>query len=412
MSAHLARARLLLAQSRPADAERETMLALATQPQDPDALALLALSRLEQNKRVEALAAAREAVGLAPDNAHLHYIHALVLHRSERDPEARPEAQEALRLDPGDPDIFVLLASIELAQRNWPAALAAAEQALALDPEHVNAANLRSMALVRLGRKSEAMATVDHALHRAPENAFSHANQGWNCLHRNDPKRAQDHFREALRLEPDLEYAREGMLEALKARNPVYRGMLAYFLWMGRLGARYQWALIVGLYFGGQVLVDLARSSSPYRWLWWLLLGLFCGFVYLTWTAQPMFNFLLRFNRFGRHVLSRDQRVATNWFGPFFIAALAAVAWFVATDSLVALCTAYFLAILSIGVAATFMRRGRSRTILASATGLLALVAIAAMIPGANGEVPNAFASLFVYGFIGFQLLANGLATR
>ena len=88
---------------------------------------------------------------------------ALLLTWTER---RRPEAQEALRLDPGDPDIFVLLASIELAQRNWPAALAAAEQALALDPEHVNAANLRSMALVRLGRKSEAMATVDHALHR------------------------------------------------------------------------------------------------------------------------------------------------------------------------------------------------------------------------------------------------------
>ena len=65
MSAHLARAQLLMAQSRPADAERELMLALASRPDDPAALALLALSRSEQRKGPEALAAAESAIGLA-----------------------------------------------------------------------------------------------------------------------------------------------------------------------------------------------------------------------------------------------------------------------------------------------------------------------------------------------------------
>jgi predicted Zn-dependent protease len=84
MSVHLDRARLLLAQSRPADAERETMLALAQQPDSPQALALLALSRIEQDKRKEALEAAREAVGLAPDQPFLHYVHAHVLRNADR----------------------------------------------------------------------------------------------------------------------------------------------------------------------------------------------------------------------------------------------------------------------------------------------------------------------------------------
>src|SRR4051812_17815261 len=252
MRALPARARRLLAQSRPADAERETLLALASEPDDPSALALLALSRTDQGKHDEALTAARGALGLAPDEAYFHYVHGFVLHRVDRDAEALEAAREALRLAPDEADYFSLVAAIELARRNWSLALEAAEQALALNPEHVNAANLRAMALVRLGRKEEATATVDHALHRAPENAFSHANQGWNCLHRNDPRRAQDHFREALRLDPGLDYAREGMLEALKARNPIYRGMLAYFLWIGSLSGKYQWAFIIGIFFGGR----------------------------------------------------------------------------------------------------------------------------------------------------------------
>jgi tetratricopeptide (TPR) repeat protein len=241
MSAHLDRARLLLAQSRPADAERESMLALAAQPDDPEALAFLALSQIEQGRGEEALEAARDAVGLAPQEAFLHYVHAHVLRNMDRIDDAFRSAQEAIRLDPADADCFALLSSIELSRNRWPAALEAAEQALALNAEHVGAANLRAMALVRLGRKAEAMESVDYALDRAPEDAFSHANQGWNYLHQNRPHQAQEHFREALRLEPNLDYAREGRLEALKARNPIYRIMLAYFLWLGRQSMRFQW---------------------------------------------------------------------------------------------------------------------------------------------------------------------------
>jgi tetratricopeptide (TPR) repeat protein len=181
--------------------------------------------------------------------------------------DAYRAVQEALRLDPADADSFALLSSIELARNRWLAALEAAEQALALNAEHVGAANLRAMALVRLGRKAEAMESVDYALGRAPDNAFSHANQGWNRLHQNDPLKAQEHFREALRLDPNLDYAREGMLEALKARNPVYRIMLAYFLWLGRQSSRFQWAFIIGIFFGGRVARSLSISQPALNWL-------------------------------------------------------------------------------------------------------------------------------------------------
>jgi tetratricopeptide (TPR) repeat protein len=413
MSAHLTRARLLLAQSRPADAERETLLALAAQPDDPSALALLALSRTDQQKNDGALTAARTAIGLAPDDAYLHYVHAFVLHRLDRDTEAHAAAQEALRLDPEEAENFSLLASIELARRNWPAALASAEQALALNPEHVNAANLRAMALVRLGRKEEATATVDHALHRAPDNAFSHANQGWNCLHRNDPRRAQDHFREALRLDPNLDYAREGMLEALKARNPIYRGMLAYFLWIGALSEKLQWAFILGLYFGGRIIGRLATEQPQLGWVLWPLLVLFYAFVYLSWTSMPMFNLLLRLDRFGRHILTRDQRIATNWFGPFFLAALGTTLWWLFSKSALAALLAIYFAILSVCIAATFVRSRRPRLILGVTTGALAATGVGALgLLAMGSKAGGTLISVFIFGFLGFQILANVVRER
>ncbi len=402
MSAHLERANLLLQQSRPADAEREAMLALSLQPADPGALAVLALARAYQKNYPGALAAATEAVGLAPEYPYFHYVHAFVLHHADKPREAFVAVQEALRLDPHDASLFSLLASIELARSRWKEALEAAEQALAIDAEHVEAANLRAMALVRLGRKEEAMETVDFALRRAPENAMSHANQGWNCLHRNDPKAAQEHFREALRLDPELTYARDGLLEALKARNPIYRGMLAYFMWIGRQSTKFQWVFVIGTL----LLFRLIRSLPNVHPAFWVLVGLCYLFIYLSWTAVPMFNLLLRLDRFGRYVLTADQRMASNWFG---LVLLGSIGCFVA-----ALCgvggwtfiAAIMLLALTICVSVTFLRTGAHRLVLGAATlGLAAIGAYACHLFQLRDEANFAmYLGYFFNGFLIFQI--------
>lgn len=43
----------------------------------------------------------------------------------------------------------------------------------------------------------------------------------------------------------------------------------------------------------------------------------------MTWLAYPLFNLLLRVNRFGRLALSREQTVASNWVGACVFLALA-----------------------------------------------------------------------------------------
>lgn len=413
MSVHLARAEVLLAQSRPADAEREALQALAQNPQDASAHAMLALCRVQQDRAADALEEARQAVGLAPDEAPFHRILGLVLHRLDREREALACVDEALRLDPNDTDAHVLRAVIHLALRQWIRALQSAEDALALDPEHVEAANVRAMALVRLGRKEEATLTVDHALHREPDNALSHANQGWNCLHANDPRRAKEHFREALRLDPTLDYAREGMLEALKARNPVYRLMLAYYLWIGRQSGWLQWAFILGVFFGGRVIGALHETAPRFSWLFTPLLVIFYAFIYLSWTSQPLFNLMLRLDRFGRHVLSKDQRRGSTVFGLVFFATLAALGWWLYSKLALALALTLLFAILSLCVAATWNRQGRNRWILGLATLALLVVALSSLTLTLLGnEKGYTLARGFMFGFIGFQLLAISLRGR
>lgn len=407
MSAHIERAQILLQQSRPADAERELMLALAQAPDHPLAHAYLALSRVDQGKIKEAADAARAAVGYAPDVAFFHYVLGVVLHRGDREDEARREVEEAIRLDPDEENHFALLASIHLARRDWAAALEAAERGLALNPEDVGCANLRSMALVRLGRKDEAMETVEYALGREPDNALSHANQGWNCLHRNDPRRAQDHFREALRLNPELEYARRGMLEALKARNPIYRGMLAYFLWMARLSGKLQAAFVIGTFFGVSYVRGLASQKPELGKFLWPLVVAFYAFIYLSWTAGLMFNLLLRFDRFGRFVLSSDERHATNWFGLCLAFVVGNLAWWASGDDL-GMIGAIVGAGLSICVSITFGRTGKARLGFGLGSGLLALLGLGGMALVWGGSATGLTAlSAFGVGFLALQIAAN-----
>lgn len=413
MSAHLARAELLLAQSRPADAEREARQALAQDPHNASAHAFLALCCIQLNRGEDALQEARAAVGLAPTDPTSHRIHGFVLHRLDRQGEALAAVDQALRLDPNDADAHVLRSAVKLASRDWKAALESSESALALDPEHVEAANFRAMALTQLGRKVEAAQTVDYALHREPDNALSHANQGWNSLHQNNPRKAKEHFREALRLDPSLEFAREGMLEALKARNPIYRLMLAYYLWIGRQSGWLQGACIAGIFFGGRIIEGFSAAAPGYGWFFTPLKILFYAFIYLSWTAQPLFNLMLRLDRFGRHVLSRDQRIGSTVFGIVFAGLVGACLWWQVGKSDLGFELTIILAVLSLCVAATWSRRGSNRALLAAGTLGLAGLGIATLflIHGGNPYAEKTMTA-FYFGFIGFQFAAIGMRGR
>lgn len=322
MNPNLERALLLYQQSRHELAESELRQALAAEPHDAFAHSLLGLCYCHRERLEDATDEVRQAIHLAPDFPFAHYAHARILYERNHHHEAQAAIEEAIRLDSSDADYFALLASIHFDQRRWSEALDAAEQGLKFDPEHIGCTNLRAMAMVKLGRKAEAGATIDTALARNPDNALTHANQGWTLLDKGAAKKALEHFREALRLDPDNEWARHGIVEALKARNIIYAVMLKYFLFMSKLSRRTQWMIILVGYFGNNALGSLARSN-PALAPWVLPFRiLYITFAVLTWTAYPMFNLMLRLNTFGRLALTPQQNIEANWVGASFFLAL------------------------------------------------------------------------------------------
>ena len=374
------RALLLHDQRRYEDAERELKQVLAGDPHNAEAHAMLGLCLAQRKAYLEASAEADAAVGLAPDVPFAHYAKASVLLQRDRYDEAAAAIHEALRLNSFSPEYYALQGRIRFVQRRWADALESAENGLAIEADHAACGNLRAMALTQLGRKEEAGAALGESLARDPHNAVTHANQGWTYLHRGEHKKALEHFREALRIDPELEWARAGMVEALKARHLIYRIMLRYFLWMGRLAGRARWGIIIGAYIGYQVVLRAAQAQPRLAPFLYPLVIVYVVFVYLTWTASPLFNLLLRLNRFGRYALSREQRIVSNWVGgSLLLAIVSAITWLVTRQLAAGIAAVYFLLMVVDLAGALRTPKGWPRWVMALYTAAEAVVGAGAV---------------------------------
>jgi tetratricopeptide (TPR) repeat protein len=327
MNPHFARGDLLIRQHRAALAVDEVRLGLAQEPGDPHGLMLLGVALSEAGRLAEAQDAAAEAIVAAPDSSYAHHSMASILSKRNDLAGALRSVREAIRLDPGNADHHALQGALLLQERRWEEALASADRSLALDAENESANNIRAAALVHLGRHQEAGATLDATLVRNPEDSTTHANMGWTHLHAGRHKEALRHFHEALRLDPGNEWARSGVVEALKASNLLYAVLLKYFLWMNRLSRKAQWLVILGGYFGNSLLGDLQQSKPALAPVILPIRIAYVVFVWLTWAAQPLFNFLLRLNRHGRMALSESERDESTWVGACVAAALLCAAF-------------------------------------------------------------------------------------
>jgi tetratricopeptide (TPR) repeat protein len=312
MSTAINRAFLLMGQNRPEMAIAELRNHLAEEPNDAFAQALLAICFSEQDRLEDATQHAQQAIHLEPDLPIAHRAMGEVLFRRNRFPEALASVSEAIRLEPEESANHALAAQIHLAESRHEEALAAAERGLEADSEDVTCQNLRALALKNLRRHDDAADALNTALAKDPENSITHANKGWALLEKNQHEEALKHFQESLRLDPTTDWAREGIAAAMKSRHRFYGLMLKYFLFMSKLPARKQWGIILGIYILSRMMrgastqhPEIAPFILPVR----ILLG---AFVVMTWIADPLFNFVLRFDPYGRLALTSDQRNASN----------------------------------------------------------------------------------------------------
>jgi tetratricopeptide (TPR) repeat protein len=306
MIPHFERAQVLINQGNYELAERELRQVLAAQPDYASAHALLAICFSNKGRHAEANQSIQQAIALSPDFAGFHYIYAGILYNQQKLAEAKTSISEALRLNPEDADYYARLANIEYDQGKYTKSLKSAEQGLSLDAESVSCMNWRLLALMQLGQLSLAATEIELALSIEPENPYSHAINGWIALHQNRIPGAMHSFLEAMRLDPTYEWARQGLVEALKARNGFYRMILQFDLWRSRLGQGERAGLMVLL------LIPQVRVLFLFMLL---LIGL----------SRPLFTILLWLDPYGRLTLSPQEITRSKFLSVVLLALIPSV---------------------------------------------------------------------------------------
>jgi tetratricopeptide (TPR) repeat protein len=291
------------------DADEALQEALREDPGDPFTHALRALVLRDLDRPDEALEAASTAIALAPDMQLGHTARAWALLSLERFEQAEASANEAIRLDPVDAEARVLLAFCFLGQAQWAAALAAADKALTLEPESESARGVRALALGMSQGGEDWKQAAAETLAIAPGSSLSHAFAGQAHLMRGGEREAAERFREALRLDPENEFAQMGLAEAMKASHPLFKPLFRFFMWQERLSTGWRAALIIGPLIALRALRPAADNPIVLT-----LIVLWIAFVVLTWMGAPLANVALRFSSVGRAVLPADQKRSSTAF--------------------------------------------------------------------------------------------------
>jgi len=213
----------------------------------------------------------------------------------------------------------------------------------------------------------------------APGSSVSHAFAGQAHLMRGGEREAAERFREALRLDPENEFAQMGLAEAMKASHPLFKPLFRFFMWQERLSTGWRAALIIG-----PLIALRALSPAADNPLVLALIVLWIAFVALTWLAGPIANVALRFSAVGRAVLPADQKRSSTAFLAFVGAAVLALVLGLTVDA------SFLIAAFPLGLhafpvgSAHLLSRRLRRIVYASAitAGLAAIVGSALMVAG------------------------------
>ena len=315
------KAQILYDQGRYEDALKLYHEYLVEYPDDVHALCRVAHCYLKLKAYGKASEYAGEAIAAAPDFGYGYYTQAFIYSARNLHEDADRAISTALELEPTNADFLALAARLRIRQNEWLAALDYTDTALEYNPGHADALIVRSSALIKLRRFEEASDALNSVLELDPENEMALMELGYLHLNRGAWKESLECFQHALAVDPESEYARSGLMEALRARYPVYGVILIYFLWMQRFSQRNQQMIMYGATLLARAAEYLKKSYPVLAPFIGVFLAVYRVFAYLTWTVKAATTLLLRFNRYGRELVSRQEIVESNIVGVLWGAA-------------------------------------------------------------------------------------------
>ena len=306
--------------------------ALSISPDDTDVKYHLALCFfvLDQEEKAEKIALS--ILETDPDDGHVHFLLSKIYTTLDQDKKAKKHNDIAISLDPYEANFFGQRAYILMGEKKYEQGVIAADEGLKLEPNNEYCLNAKVQLLTKLGRQEEAEIITETLLENDAENVFSHANIGWVELENQNYDKAFTHFTEALRLNPNFEYAREGMSTALKAKNFLYRLYLKYSFWMGKQTGKRQWAVIIAIYFIYRVSVKML-SAAQMDYLVIPVIIFYMFFVLGTWMMDSIANAILLTSTHGKYLLSQQEKNSGIAFASLLGLALACLIAFLVTNS-------------------------------------------------------------------------------
>ncbi len=302
------RARLLLEQGRVTDAVQQLRNALQQDPDNDDALALLARCLYQQKDINGGIAAIEKAIAIDPENGYYFYLKAFGYYRLHDHPAALDTLQQSISLAPYFAESYGLMAYVFLDEKEFKKALAKANEGLAIDPENITCLNVRSIALNKMKLTAEAIQTMEYALAQDPDNELTHSTVGWNYLEKGKHKIAVNHFREALRIDPNYHNAKDGLKESLKSKIAPYRWLLQYSFWINNKAKKVRWVIPVALYLIVRVTATAFNQNKSTENIAGFIVALYLIFVITSWLINPIANLFLLFHKDGKHALDTTEK--------------------------------------------------------------------------------------------------------
>ncbi len=300
---------------------------IAEDPNNSNAKLYLAFCFFNLKKYDASLGMADELLKTTPNSSEVFFLKAQNYYHKDNKKEALTLIDTALEIDPNNANYFGLKGAILLSKKKYDEALAYVNEGLQINPKNNTCLNLRAQILTKLDRIEEADETVEFILNDNPEDCYSHANVGWVALENKNTEKSLHHFKQALQFDPNFEYARQGMSTALKSKNFIYRWYLNYAFWISNQSSKKQWGFIIGIYIAYRLSVKLLEGIG----LSYIAIPLIIAYLLFAlggWIMEPLSNTILSFDKYGKFLLSKSEKISGLLFGLLFVLGIGSIALF------------------------------------------------------------------------------------
>ncbi len=280
---------------------------LVSRPDEPRLLSLLATCSLYLNKKDEALDLTSELIRMEPWNPYHFYLRANVFLSKNKMQDAHQLLSEAIAIDPNNNVYYELEARILYHKKEFVQAERAAQMSLSLDAQNIDAVNILARIYNAQNKREESERLMSKVLDLDPENVDTHTNYGMQFLEKGQVPKAMEHFSQALRKEPNNQYAQHGMKLAMKAKFPLYRWLLQFQLFMAKQSQQTNFIVIIGIVIITQSIGRLSEVIGGIAVpLGYTIVALLVLFVLSSWILDSIMTFVLSTQKMGR--LALDER--------------------------------------------------------------------------------------------------------